>query len=312
MRRVTVVLAVLILILGAGIFLYPILSNLYSTYFQTRAIDDYHKIVQEQTPEELDAKRKEWTEKNAALAGGAPISGDPFAQTVAETEPINNDGVVVDALSGAGMEPIAVLHLPSIDVNLPVYEGVGELQLQKGAGLLPGTSYPVGGSSTHSVITGHRGLPTAKLFSDLPDVKMGDKFYVEVLGDTLAYEVKDIRVIEPIEVDQLRIVPDKDEITLLTCTPYMVNSHRLIVTGERIDLPDQIENIVDSGGDNPQGTCCLSIIIVIALVVILLIMILFRLSKTYEFMVAEAKRRRTEEVAHKQAESTETKDHKSN
>ena len=132
-------------------------------------------------------------------------------------------------------EKIGILDIPKIKVSLPIYPGASEHSLQKGIGHLEGTSLPIGGQSTHAVLTGHRGLPNARLFTDLDQLTSGDIFYIENLSTILAYKVDQVKVIEPTNFKDLLIVPDKDYVTLLTCTPYMINSHRLIVRGHRID-----------------------------------------------------------------------------
>lgn len=138
-------------------------------------------------------------------------------------------------------EKIGVVNIPSISQKIPIYAGTSESVLQKGVGHLENTSLPIGGESTHSVITAHRGLPSKRLFTDLPDMEKGDIFFIENMKETLAYEVHDIQVIEPDDFEALRIREGEDHVTLLTCTPYMINSHRLIVTGHRIPYTEDLE-----------------------------------------------------------------------
>lgn len=137
-------------------------------------------------------------------------------------------------------QTIGTVEIPKIDQKLPVYSGTSDAILEKGAGFMIPTSLPVGGPNTHSVITAHRGLPQSRLFRDLGELQKGDIFLVKVLDDTLAYKVTDIHVIKPTEVELLSIEPGKDRCTLLTCHPYMINSHRLIVRGERVDYNEKI------------------------------------------------------------------------
>lgn len=136
-------------------------------------------------------------------------------------------------------EQIGHVTIPSIGVDIPIYAGTTATVLEKGSGHLEGTSLPIGGRSTHAVLTAHRGLPTARLFTDLNKVKKGDTFYVTNIKETLAYKVDSIRVVYPTALDAVRVVDGKDYVTLLTCTPYMINSHRLLVRGERASLPSQ-------------------------------------------------------------------------
>ncbi|GFG46752.1 class C sortase [Streptococcus canis] len=139
-------------------------------------------------------------------------------------------------------EQIGHVTIPKINQDLPIYAGSGEENLQRGVGHLEGTSLPVGGASTHAVLTAHRGLPTARLFTDLDKMRRGDRFYIEHLGGKLAYQVDDIKVITPDRLEELSIVPDEDYVTLLTCTPYMINSHRLLVRGKRIPYKESVEH----------------------------------------------------------------------
>ena len=129
------------------------------------------------------------------------------------------------------------LEIPEIGVNLPIYHGTSDLVLEMGVGHLESSSLPIGGESTHAVLMGHRGLPSSTLFNKLPKLKEGAQFYIHMLDETLAYEVDQIKVIEPDNLADLQIVPGKDYVTLMTCTPYMINSHRLLVRGHRIATP---------------------------------------------------------------------------
>ncbi|WP_070551462.1 class C sortase, partial [Enterococcus sp. HMSC069A01] len=129
---------------------------------------------------------------------------------------------------------IGILTIPEINVHLPIFDETNTVLLEKGASLLEGTSYPTGGENTHAVIFSHRGLPQAKLFTDLPKLTLGDSFYIEINGRTLAYQVDQIKMVEPTDTKDLRIEKGQDFVTLLTCTPYMVNSHRLLVRGHRV------------------------------------------------------------------------------
>lgn len=144
-------------------------------------------------------------------------------------------------------EQIGYIRIPSILTEVPIYAGTSELVLQKGAGHLEGTSLPVGGNNTHTVITAHRGLPSKKLFTDLPKIEVGDKFYLHNLGEVLCYQVDQILTVEPNDFSKVLVEPGHDYATLLTCTPYMINSHRLLVRGVRIDYVAAIEekNIAD-------------------------------------------------------------------
>ena len=145
---------------------------------------------------------------------------------------------------------MAYLQIPKIDVKLPIYHSTSNGILQKGVGHMEGSSLPIGGTSTHAVLSGHRGLPNSKLFTDLDKIKVGDIFYISVLGDTLAYEVDQIKTVLPSQTDDIEIVDGEDYVTLVTCTPYSVNTHRLLVRGKRTDYKEAIKktpNKVNNG-----------------------------------------------------------------
>ena len=165
----------------------------------------------------------------ASAQGGSHASGEDPASSLDEDYRSQLDG-------GDGV--MGTIRVPGVSIELPIYHGTSEAALAAGAGHLYGTSLPVGGESTHAVITGHRGLVEAMMFTRLDEVKEGDFFYIEVMGETLGYQVDRISVIEPDDVGGLRVVPGEDRVTLMTCTPYGVNTHRLLVSGRRVAVPD--------------------------------------------------------------------------
>lgn len=290
MKKKKLVLVVLLCIVGVGLMAYPILSNLYNDLFQTRAINEYEKVIKERSPEEKEELLLEMKDYNKLLATGqiqVPISEE------APAVDFNGADIIVDGMDSEYGAMIAMLEIPSIKARIPVYNGVAETQLQRGVGVLPGTSLPTGGPNTHSVITGHRGLPQAKLFTDLPNVEIGDEFYIRVLDETLAYKVRSITTIQPTDISGLVIQPDEDLVTLLTCVPYMINTHRLLVTGYRI--PYQQEEAVEEEivvipieGQEGYNCCCLWVILAIVVSALLLfiglLLILRRLGKMYRLM----------------------------
>ena len=165
---------------------------------------------------------------------------------------------------------IGTIEIPSIDVDLPIYAGTNEEILQKGCGHLEGTSLPIGGESSHTVITAHSGLPTARLFTDLEKVEMGDKFYINYIGGVLAYQVDHIDVIDPSDFSQLLVVPGKDYATLLTCTPIMINTHRLIVRGHRVPyVPEEDDKVREDVGKNLDIDKRLIILLIFAIIILL-------------------------------------------
>lgn len=218
----------LIFAVGAGIFLYPAISNFLAERGQQDTIRTYHAKVQTMNQEEIDAAWEEAQIYNENLAGD-PVH-DPFVMGSGYVLPDNYE----DVLNIEGDGVMGEIEIPKIDVDLPVYHGTSEEVLEKGAGHLEMTALPIGGKNRHPVISAHRGLPSAELFTRLDEMEIGDEFYIHVLDETLAYEVDQIEVIEPEELSLLQPEEDKDLVTLLTCTPYAVNTHRLLVRGTRV------------------------------------------------------------------------------
>lgn len=220
---------VLLFLVGAAIMLYPAYSYLYNEYMSARIAAEYESAVDAGDPEQMAALLEQARAYNEAHS--ANVIFDPFGEGEAQAE---GSAEYQRQLRVPGNAAMAYLEIPKIGQRLPVYHGASTEVLDKGVGHLPGTSLPVGGASTHCVLSGHRGLPTMKLFTDLDQIEPGDQFYVHVLGDDLAYEVEETRVVEPNEVADLAIQPGRDLMTLVTCTPYSVNTHRMLVTGHRV------------------------------------------------------------------------------
>ena len=235
MKRLAV--TVLVLLLGLGALSYPALGNYLAQKNGSQAIQNYDETIGDLTPQDIDALWAAAEEYNESLTG-TPVH-DPFLENSGMALPDDYFGV----LNVRGV--MAYLEIPRIGVHLPIYHGTGEEVLHKGLGHLEGSTLPVGGVPRHSVITGHTGLSQAKLFTDLRELGEGDMFYVHVLGKILAYRVDQIKVIEPQVGEDLGRFEGHDYVTLLTCTPYGVNSHRLLVRGERVELdPVLRESIV--------------------------------------------------------------------
>lgn len=171
---------------------------------------------------------------------------------------------------------VGVLTIPKINVNLPIFDQTTMKLLEKGACLLEGTSYPIGGKSTHAVLSSHRGLSQAKLFTNLPQLKIKDHFYIEINGQYLAYQVDQIKTVEPTETEALQIQEDQDLVTLVTCTPYMINSHRLLVRGHRIVVePEEIKESLEK----VKQAKCTAFLLVSGLIGVLLLLFLVILIK---------------------------------
>lgn len=222
----------LVFLIGLLIAAYPIISQRYYRIEANQVIQDYIRSVSKMEQAEIDRKLKLARAYNKTLDPSRLT--DPFSKE-------EKEGRAEYARMLEVQEKIGYIEIPKIDEELPVYAGTAEFILQKGAGHLEGTSLPVGGKSTHSVITAHRGLPEAKLFTDLDKMEKGDVFYIHVLDQVLAYKVDQILVVEPSDFEPVLVVDGKDFSTLLTCTPYSINSHRLLVRGQRIPYTKPVE-----------------------------------------------------------------------
>lgn len=235
-RKITTITICIMFLAGLSLLLYPFVSNQWNTYRQKRLISNYdEQIAQKEQAGEIDYN-KEWAEATAYNQELLPtVLPDSFAVAGASEE--DDEGYMSSLnLNGDGM--MGYVEIPKIDVKVPIYHTTEKEVLEKAAGHLEGSSLPVGGESTHSVISAHRGLPSAKLFTDLDKLKEGDHFLIAVLDDTLCYEVDQISVVEPTETQGLAVEEGQDLVTLLTCTPYGVNSHRLLVRGHRVPFEE--------------------------------------------------------------------------
>ncbi|HFI0643400.1 TPA: class C sortase [Streptococcus suis] len=221
-------------ITGLIIAVYPLTAQVYQFYISQQKIETFEK--EREHVEYEDIQRRIYLAEiyNETLTSlGQTGLVDPFSELEKEARAEYARMLKLE-------EMIGHVSIPKIDTKIPIYAGTSESILQRGAGHLEGSSLPVGGSSTHAVITAHRGLPQARLFTDLDKLKEGDMFYVTNIRDTLAYQVERIQVIEPHQVETLHIQENRDIVTLLTCTPYMINSHRLLVTGHRVEYIQEV------------------------------------------------------------------------
>ena len=216
---------VLIMLIGVGLLVYPTFSDWWNSFHQTRAIAGYTAAVANMDREEFD---RMWAEAEAFNTYLSQKSGR-FNLSEQELETYNS---ILD-VTGTGI--MGYIDIPSIKISLPVYHGTDEAILQIAIGHIIGTSFPIGGEGSHCAVSGHRGLPSAKLFTDIDKLQAGDKFLLQVLDRTLTYEVDQIRIVLPQELQDLEIDPYSDYCTLITCTPYGVNTHRLLVRGHRVD-----------------------------------------------------------------------------
>lgn len=222
-----ILIPVLIFLTGLGVLLYPAFSDLWNQYRQNRLMTDYTQAVTNLEDAQRSGLWKAAEEYNRSLRASPR---DAF--TGEDPEP---EDLYWSLLDPDDTGVMGYLEIPKISLRLPIYHGTGDAALQNGIGHLAGTSLPVGGSGTHCVLSGHRGLPSALLFTDLDQLETGDTFTLYVLDQKLSYQVDQILVVEPEDVSALAAEDGKDYVTLVTCTPYGVNTHRLLVRGSRID-----------------------------------------------------------------------------
>ncbi|MDO4619532.1 MAG: class C sortase [Lachnospiraceae bacterium] len=225
---------IILFFIGLSILLYPMVSDAWNRHRAKLLMSNYDKNVAT-----VDPLRYE-QEKEIARAYNETLVGDAVPDAFAVREDVQ-DAVYESMLNVGGDSIMGYVDIPSADIRIPIYHYTFESVLQKGAGHLFGSSLPVGGTGTHATITAHRGLPSAKLFTDLNYLEVGNCFYLHILDEVLAYEVDDIATVLPSETERLAIYPDKDLVTLVTCTPYGVNSHRLLVTGHRVPYSEETE-----------------------------------------------------------------------
>lgn len=226
----------IIFLAGLSLLLYPFVANQWNNYRQKQLISGYEQAVSEKEAAEgidYDAERKKAEDYNEALL--PCVLPDSFA--LAESSGV--DPVYMNTLNIAGDEMMGSVEIPKIDIKIPIYHTTEEDVLNKGAGHLEGSSLPVGGANTHAVISAHRGLPSASLFTDLDQLKEGDHFLIHVLNETLCYEVDKISVVKPEDTSALAVEDGQDLVTLLTCTPYGVNTERLLVRGHRVPYVEE-------------------------------------------------------------------------
>ncbi|MDR0783045.1 MAG: class C sortase [Propionibacteriaceae bacterium] len=267
MKRV--VIAIVISLIGSGVLSYPFIANYLAELHGSQAIDSYDAGVNDLSSTDLARVWEEAEAYNRSLAG-TPV-GDPFIDGTGMAMP----DTYWQTMSIAGV--MGSIDIPNINVHLPIYHGTGEEALTKGVGHLEGSSLPIGGPSRHSILTGHTGLSSAKLFTDLIELQYGDIFYINVLGETLAYKVDQIKVITPEEVTDLVRIDGKDYVTLLTCTPYGVNSHRLAVRGERIPYdPDEHSEATHTRSSTDQKVLFAALITTGVMLLLIIIVVFFK------------------------------------
>ncbi|MGK0722206.1 class C sortase [Leucobacter sp. W1478] len=241
-------LTALVALVGLLVFMYPNIAGWFAQYNQSLIISSVGTSLKQESPTRLEAEILKARSYNEALVGGAlvaPNSNLPTSDGAASSD-LDYEGLLRADADGT----MARLRVPSINVDLPIFHGTADETLERGVGHLQGTSLPVGGVSQHSVLTAHRGLANAEMFNHLDRVEIGDTFTVEVFGEVLTYRVVSTQVVQPDETQTLTPQLGKDLMTLVTCTPLGINSHRILVTGERI-IPTPIGDL-ERAGANPD------------------------------------------------------------
>ena len=278
----------IIFLAGLSLLLYPFVANQWNNYRQKQLISGYEQAVSEKEAAEgidYDAERKKAEEYNEALL--PCVLPDSFA--LAESSGV--DPVYMNTLNIAGDEMMGSVEIPKINIKIPIYHTTEEEVLNKGAGHLEGSSLPVGGANTHAVISAHRGLPSASLFTDLDQMKVGDHFLLHVLDEILCYEVDKISVVKPEDTTALAVEDGQDLVTLLTCTPYGVNTHRLLIRGIRTEYVESEEKAEETSIQQIAKVDPVKIMIIgLGAMVIMIIIV---------YIVIRRKSRKTEESSRK-------------
>lgn len=262
LKRIYFSILILITLIALGFLLYPSFSNYINNKFAVSTISDYTEKINNVKDEEVDDLIKNINKYNYDLFNGT-----------AENE-------LPDYLNVHEGDVLGYIEIPSINIKLPIYYGTSVDILKKGVGVLDGTSLPVGGENTHSVLSAHTGLANQKLFTDIDKLKDGDVFYLHILKKDLAYKVNQIKVVHPDEIDELKISDEKDYVTLLTCYPYGINTERLLVRGERTDLsPSNVEQVQKEISTFNHSNENLILIVIILISVLIIIFLLFLIMK---------------------------------
>lgn len=278
-RQFVTILLIVLLLSGLSLILYPTFSDIWNSYHQSEAIASYKRDVEIINQQEKDKQLSEAELYNKQL----PIGVNPHLNLTKDEEERYNTTLDI---TGTGI--MAYVEIPKLNTKLPIYHGTDEAVLEIAIGHIAGTSLPIGGVGTHSVISGHRGLPSAKLFTNLNELENGDTFMIHILDKTLIYEVDQSLTVLPEDLSALQIDPQKDYCTLVTCTPYGVNTHRLLVRGHRV-FKEGLSESKDSVADSSFIRISLTIMLIIF--AFALIFIYFR-KKKYQQTYRRSKRGR--------------------
>lgn len=263
-KHLSTIVLLFILFIGLSLLLYPTASDYWNSFHQTRAIATYAENVANLDNNQYDQLWEDARAYNQAL----PFRSNPYY--LSEEQKAQYESL----LDVSGLGVMGYIEIPEIDVSLPIYHGTEESVLQVAVGHLDWTSLPVGGESTHCVLSGHRGLPSAKLFTNLDKLREGDTFLLRILDEVLTYEVDQILIVEPQETGALKIEEGKDYCTLVTCTPYGINTHRLLVRGHRVDNAEQAKTIRVTADAVQIEPLLVAPIVAIPMLLILLVLLL--------------------------------------
>ena len=245
-KKIITICAAVLFLTALGLTLYPLVSNYVNQKYASEIQTAYQELIQQTDDSVLQEAKQRAVSYNLAITPG---TADAYSEESLSSAAENYD----NQLDIAGNGIMGYVEIPSIQIRLPIYHGCTENELSKGAGHLPSSSLPVGGKSTHAVLAAHSGRADSKMFTDLDQVKEGDLVYLYVLNKTLTYEVDQITITTPDDTDAIQIIDGKDLLTLLTCTPYGTNTHRLLVRGHRI-FPDETRSASNSSEEKPEHT----------------------------------------------------------
>lgn len=229
-NTIIIICFILVILLGAGAAAYPLIASINNERTQSLVQTKYEEKLQQLDTSEIDAALAAAREYNKTISTVQIEDVDKIKESLPPYE---------DLLNLANNGIMGYIEIPAINIDLPIYHGTTGAAMEKGAGHMEGTSLPVGGIGTHAVISAHSGMASAKLFTDLDKLKLGDMFFITVCNQKLAYEVDNIAVVEPTDIDLIRVDTQQDYVTLLTCTPYGVNTHRLLVRGHRVEMAEE-------------------------------------------------------------------------
>ena len=243
-NTIIIICFVLVILLGAGAAAYPLIASINNEHAQSLVQVEYEEKLEQLDTSEIDAALAAAREYNKTIS---TVQIEDVDKIKADLPPYE------DLLNLANNGIMGYIEIPAINIDLPIYHGTTGAAMEKGAGHMEGTSLPVGGIGTHAVISAHSGMASAKLFTDLDKLKLGDMFFITVCNQKLAYEVDNIAVVEPTDIDLIRIDTQQDYVTLLTCTPYGVNTHRLLVRGHRVDMAEKAISEVEEKAV-PEGS----------------------------------------------------------